>query len=126
MQATPPPSAAHRRAGTAADAPLVSFKVVRSFAHSPPAGAGTTATAAAAYGSGSGGLRSGVLSFKEVALDLGPLDFSAHESFLAGLVAFGMHLPLADIWQVRLATHFTRPGLLLWPRCCRRRRGKVV
>jgi hypothetical protein len=42
-----------------------------------------------------------ILSFKEISLELAPLDFTAHESFLTAVFSFVLRLPLQDIWQVR-------------------------
>lgn len=91
----------------ASDQPLVSFRVVRSFAHqsereprlTPAESTGSLrGSSSAAEGAAASG---GILSFRDVSLQLGPLDFTAHESFLTAVFSFMMQLPLQDIWQVR-------------------------
>eukprot|EP00892_Ulva_mutabilis_P007162 jgi/Ulvmu1/4818/UM020_0103.1 len=51
---------------------------------------GTTGTTAAL---------SSMMSFKEISVDLAPVDLTAHEAFLTSLFSFMMQLPLDDIWQ---------------------------
>lgn len=41
-----------------------------------------------------------ILSFKQVSLELGSVDFTAHENFLTSVFNFAQQLPLEDISQV--------------------------
>jgi hypothetical protein len=97
----------------AMEQPLVSFRVIRSFAHQSERESrlklaestdSLPASGSAAEGAVKGGAcvaaRGGILSFRDVSLQLGPLDFTAHESFLTAVFSFVMQLPLQDIWQV--------------------------
>lgn len=43
-----------------------------------------------------------ILSFKQVSLELAPVDFTAHENFLTAVFNFALQLPLEDISQVGL------------------------
>ena len=136
----------------APEQPLVTFRIVRSFAHQSErkprlhpgshaaAGASGPVTTAAADdanagggggrggaesttpgqrspaqstprtagggGNGGGGRRTGtILSFKELELELAPVDFTAHESFLSAAFSFAVQLPLQDVWQVRCCSY---------------------
>ena len=104
------------------EAPLVTFRVARSFAHQSERtprihpssnddegdrqetgtgeGDGGEQWSSGSSGGGAGG---SILSFKELELTLGPLDFTAHERFLQSAFSFAVQLPLQDIWQARPA-----------------------
>lgn len=41
------------------------------------------------------------MSFKELELDVGPLDFQADDGFLEAMLSFTVSVPMADVWQVR-------------------------
>ena len=115
---------------SASESPLVTFRIVRSFAHqsertprlhnaAPGAAIASVASGDASTpgrgggGGGEGGAGSvatgggqaqragSILSFKDVVLELGPVDFTAHESFLTSVFSFAVQLPLQDVWQVR-------------------------
>jgi hypothetical protein len=92
-------------AGTAAaqDAePLLSFRVVRSFARFSEVELRRSDTAVSMLTSGESGTdRSGsIVSFKEILLHINPVDFTAQESFFLSVLSFVARLPLQDIWQV--------------------------
>lgn len=119
-------------------APLFKAKIVRSFAHHTapqrapldretlessrvdPAAVPDRAAASADLGvvdaQGDIGanrapeVMSSMLSFKEISVDLAPVDLTAHEAFLTSLFSFVMQLPLDDIWQVR-RLHLSAPLL---------------
>lgn len=99
-------SAGLHPSAAAAEAPLVTFRVVRSFAggHHAAAAAAPAARPVAAAVAARAAAGGGILSFQEVSLELGPLDFTAHESFLAAVYSFALQLPLDDVWQVRAPT----------------------
>lgn len=78
------PGAAHMRAASSSAADLP--------ARVPPGSATSTGTVAAL---------TSMMSFKEISVDLAPVDLTAHEAFLTSLFSFAMQLPLDDIWQVR-------------------------
>ncbi len=40
------------------------------------------------------------MSFKELMLDVGPLDFQADDGFLEAILSFTVSVPMADVWQV--------------------------
>lgn len=46
-----------------------------------------------------------ILSFKQISLELGTVDFTAHENFLMSVFNFALQLPLEDISQVHVC-HF--------------------
>lgn len=109
-------------------APLFKAKIIRSFAHSSdrqqspldrdtleasrphPAAITDGASASADLGAGeaqgnigstsTAAALSSMMSFKEISVDLAPVDLTAHEAFLTSLFSFMMQLPLDDIWQV--------------------------
>lgn len=99
--------------------PLFQAKIVRSFAHrsdqqrlpsdeAAPASAGPSTSTGQAMdmpgndnSTGTAAALSSMLSFKEISVDLAPVDLTAHEAFLTSLFSFTMQLPLDDIWQVR-------------------------
>lgn len=108
--------------------PLFQAKIVRSFAHrsgqrratsdaplldtqlpdaAPMRAASSSAAALAARdppgdatGTGTVAALTSMMSFKEISVDLAPVDLTAHEAFLTSLFSFAMQLPLDDIWQV--------------------------
>lgn len=48
-----------------------------------------------------GGYReTNIMSFKELELDVGPLDFQADDGFLEAMLSFTVSVPMADVWQV--------------------------
>ena len=118
-------SVAHARSSTAKvlvgdTGPLISFEVIRSFANTmvatgqsssavadPSSSNRQSLTAGASvprrpgWGDGSkiGDKSSAILSFKEIKLDIGEMDFQADNGFLEALMAFVISIPTADIWQ---------------------------
>lgn len=41
----------------------------------------------------------GILSFKQLVLELGPLDFGTDQEFIEAVIAYMNALPMADLWQ---------------------------
>ena len=104
--------------------PLLQFRIARSFAHQSERAPRITAitdgdgngdeaerntrqqaydqAAAAVSAPDDGTSQPGsIMSFKEVSLQLGPVDFTAQESFLNAAFSFFVQLPMQDVWQVR-------------------------
>ena len=106
--------------------PLIMFRVIRSFAHQSertphlarlgsgssdggdntaeeqkPEGAYEQATAAMTAPDDATATPGSIMSFKEVTLELGPVDVTGHESFLTSIFSFVLQLPMQDVWQAR-------------------------
>ena len=114
-------SVAHARSDTAQslggdEGPLVSFGMTRSFANtivasgeSNSAGAnpspGNRMAAGASpssdwdQGNKMGDNPSAILSFKDIHLRVGEMDFQADDGFLEAILSFVVSVPTADIWQ---------------------------
>ncbi|GFR40082.1 hypothetical protein Agub_g630, partial [Astrephomene gubernaculifera] len=70
--------------------PLITFQITYNQASS------NQANDVNAYGSHD---NVGILAFKKVVLELGPLDFSADQEFIEGVIAYLHAMPLADLYQ---------------------------
>jgi len=116
-------SVAHARSDTAQSlvgdtGPLISFGFTRSFANTivasgesnsaalnPAQGNRSSQTAGASGAGGWGeGNRMGdnpaaILSFKDIHLKVGEMDFQADDGFLEAILSFVVSIPTADIWQ---------------------------
>lgn len=114
-------SVAHARSDTAQslvgdEGPLVSFGLTRSFANTivasgehnsaaanPSPGNRVSATAGVApdwdMGKIMGDTPSAILSFKDIHLRVGEMDFQADDGFLEAILSFVVSIPTADIWQ---------------------------
>ena len=117
-------SVAHARSETAQSlvgdtGPLINFGLTRSFANTIVA-SGDSTSAASKAGSGnrqqpqtagangpagwSDGNKMGdnpaaILSFKDIHLNVGEMDFQADDGFLEAILSFVVSIPTADIWQ---------------------------
>ena len=111
-----PASVAHAHSQTAqsligGDADLVTFGITRSFANTmsgdrraDPAPAGNKGSANPIGQEPQAGdavldSNSSILSFKEIYLTIGELDFQADDGFLEAILSFTVSIPLADVWQ---------------------------
>ena len=113
-------SVAHARSDTAQslvgdEGPLISFGLTRSFANTivasgesnsagsnPTPGNRISATAGASdwdSGKTMGDTPSAILSFKDIHLRVGEMDFQADDGFLEAILSFVVSIPTADIWQ---------------------------
>ena len=116
-------SVAHARSATAQSlvgdtGPLISFGFTRSFANtivasgesnsaaSNPAQGNRSSQTAGASGAGSwgegnrmGDNPAAILSFKDIHLKVGEMDFQADDGFLEAILSFVVSIPTADIWQ---------------------------
>ena len=116
-------SVAHARSDTAQSlvgdtGPLISFGFTRSFANtivasgesnsaaSNPAQGNRSAQTAGASGAGGwgegnrmGDNPAAILSFKDIHLKVGEMDFQADDGFLEAILSFVVSIPTADIWQ---------------------------
>ena len=117
-------SVAHARSDTAQSlvgdtGPLISFGMTRSFANTIVASGESTSSASnPAPGSKQPGQTAGVagppswsdgnkmgdnpaaiLSFKDIHLKVGEMDFQADDGFLEAILSFVVSIPTADIWQ---------------------------
>ena len=116
-------SVAHARSDTAQSlvgdtGPLISFGFTRSFANTIVASAESTsavvnpgpsnrqsltagANAPSTWGEGNrmGDNPAAILSFKDVHLKVGEMDFQADDGFLEAILSFVVSIPTADIWQ---------------------------
>lgn len=115
-------SVAHARSDTAQSlvgdtGPLISFGFTRSFANTivasgesnsagqnPAQGNRPSQAGASGPGSWSEGNRMGdnpaaILSFKDIHLKVGEMDFQADDGFLEAILSFVVSIPTADIWQ---------------------------
>ncbi|KAK9867091.1 hypothetical protein WJX84_006946 [Apatococcus fuscideae] len=106
-----PTSVAHSRSGTAqaalGDADLITFGMSRSFANNMVALVTDTAVSPqprAPAVKGADGMNpiegsGAILSFKDLSLTIGEMDFQADDGFLEALSSFILSIPTADIWQ---------------------------
>ncbi|KAL0018632.1 hypothetical protein WJX77_009530 [Trebouxia sp. C0004] len=116
-------SVAHARSDTAQSlvgdtGPLISFGFTRSFANTIVASGESNSVASnpaqgnrssqMAGASGAGGWGEGnrmgdnpaaILSFKDIHLNVGEMDFQADDGFLEAILSFVVSIPTADIWQ---------------------------
>lgn len=117
-------SVAHARSETAQSlvgdtGPLISFGMTRSFANTivasgesssaasnPAPGnkqqsqtAGANAPASWGDGNKMGDNPAAILSFKDIHLKIGEMDFQADDGFLEAILSFVVSIPTADIWQ---------------------------
>lgn len=114
-------SVAHARSDTAQsltgdEGPLVSFGMTRSFANTivasgesnsagsnPSPGnrmsAGASPNSNWDQGNKMGDNPSAILSFKDIHLRVGEMDFQADDGFLEAILSFVVSIPTADIWQ---------------------------
>ena len=117
-------SVAHARSDTAQSlvgdtGPLISFGMTRSFANTivatgesnsaasnPAAGnkqqaqtAGASSPQSWSDGNKMGDNPAAILSFKDIHLKVGEMDFQADDGFLEAILSFVVSIPTADIWQ---------------------------